>query len=401
MKRSRVALMICGVLVASTFASIAGSAPASAAVRNLMYDCMSSAPITLNVNAGDTLSFNTNCGAGSIVINDLSVVTTSNANFNPNPTIQVSGSLIAGTYANAFELFAASHTVYTLVIVGTGLAAPTISSISPTSGPLNTYTQITINGSGFVAGVGVKVGGSDCPNVSYYSDAMISCSSPWGVPAGPADVVVTNPDSQSATLTGAFTYYVPISTPTITSVNPPSGIFGAGTVITITGTGFVSGATVKIGQVTCSLSSVTSATSISCNSPLIGVGVKDVTVTNTDTGTVTAPSAFTVLPASSSPTITSISPNRGSTKGGTRVTITGTGFNNAATVTIGGSSATVISRNGSTSILVRTPSHARGSASVVVTNPDTGSATYNSFTYIKDEESREGRNNEGGSRERS
>ncbi len=400
MKRSRVALMICSVLMASTFSSIVGSAPASAVTQSASFNCVLGGSITLNVNAGDILNFNPSCGGAGIQVNDTNAIPSSSGAFTSTITVNVSGSLTPGTYSNAFQLFSATTTYYTLV-VGPGFAAPTISSISPTSGPLNTYTQITINGSGFVAGVGVKVGGSDCPNVSYYSDAMISCSSPWGVPAGPADVVVTNPDSQSATLTGAFTYYVPISTPTITSVNPPSGIFGAGTVITITGTGFVSGATVKIGQVTCSLSSVTSATSISCNSPLIGVGVKDVTVTNTDTGTVTAPSAFTVLPASSSPTITSISPNRGSTKGGTRVTITGTGFNNAATVTIGGSSATVISRNGSTSILVRTPSHARGSASVVVTNPDTGSATYNSFTYIKDEESREGRNNEGGSRERS
>ena len=385
--------MICGVLLASTFTSIAGSAPASAAVRNLMYDCLSSAAITLNVNAGDTLSFNTNCGAGSIVINDSSVVTTSNANFNSNPTIQVSGSLAAGTYANAFELFAATPTVYTLVVVGTGLAAPTISSVSPTTALRNTYAAITINGSGFVLGATVLIGGSACQNVTFYSDAKIICNSPMGIPVGPADVVFTNPDLQSATLSSGVTYYDPISTPIITLVYPPTGTFGGGTPITITGTGFAANAGVKIGGVTCLNPSVTPTTSITCNAPLLGAGIKDVTVLNLDGGTVTAPGAFTVLPAISSPTITSISPNKGSTKGGTRVTITGTGFNNAATVTIGGSSATVISRNGSTGITVRTPAHAKGAVSVVLTNPDTGSVTYNSFTYIKDEESREGRNN--------
>jgi len=85
-------------------------------------------------------------------------------------------------------------------------------------------------------------------------------------------------------------------------------------------------------------------------------------------------------------TITSLSPIRGSIKGGDEVTITGTGFNNAASVTVGGVAARVMRRTGSTKITIRTPAHAKGAVSIVVTNPDNGFATYNSFTYVVGDE---------------
>ena len=68
------------------------------------------------------------------------------------------------------------------------------------------------------------------------------------------------------------------------------------------------------------------------------------------------------------PTVTAISPTSGSTAGGTKVTITGTGFTGATAVTIGGVPATftVISAS---SITTTTPPHAAGVASVQVSTP--------------------------------
>lgn len=107
------------------------------------------------------------------------------------------------------------------------------------------------------------------------------------------------------------------------------------------------------------------------------------------TGTIvqwTSASNFCALMAEldiSAPTVTSVSANSGSTAGGTNVTITGTGFFGAATVTFGGSSATNVVVVSNTSITCTTPAHAAGAVNVVVTNPDTQTGTgTNAYTYV-------------------
>ncbi|HJX28911.1 MAG TPA: M12 family metallo-peptidase [Thermoanaerobaculia bacterium] len=68
------------------------------------------------------------------------------------------------------------------------------------------------------------------------------------------------------------------------------------------------------------------------------------------------------------PTVSTVSPASGTTAGGTAVTITGTGFQSGATVTFGGTAASV-TFNSSTRLTVTTPARASGSVAVVVTNP--------------------------------
>lgn len=87
-------------------------------------------------------------------------------------------------------------------------------------------------------------------------------------------------------------------------------------------------------------------------------------------------------PLAAAPTVTGISPNVGSTSGGTPVTITGTGFQNVATATIGGVNATNVTTVNSTTITATTGAHAAGTVNVVVQNPDnqTGTLT-NGYVY--------------------
>ncbi len=86
--------------------------------------------------------------------------------------------------------------------------------------------------------------------------------------------------------------------------------------------------------------------------------------------------------SNSAPTVTGISPNSGSTSGGTSVTITGTGFLTGATVTLGGTPATSVTVVSSTSITATTPAHTAGTVDVVVTNTDSQNGTLtNGFTY--------------------
>ena len=67
-------------------------------------------------------------------------------------------------------------------------------------------------------------------------------------------------------------------------------------------------------------------------------------------------------------------PRSGSPAGGTSFTVTGTNFVAGATVSIGGTAATV-TKVTATSITGKTRQHATGTADVVVTNPDTKKAT--------------------------
>ncbi len=85
----------------------------------------------------------------------------------------------------------------------------------------------------------------------------------------------------------------------------------------------------------------------------------------------------------------SISPRSGSTRGGTLVTIVGTGFTPRTTVcfgyvpaTVGYERATQVVIQSPTVIQAITPPHPSGTVDLVVSNPDGSSATLtNAFTY--------------------
>lgn len=82
--------------------------------------------------------------------------------------------------------------------------------------------------------------------------------------------------------------------------------------------------------------------------------------------------------------VTSVSPTSGPTTGGTKLTITGTGFQSGAKVTLGGSAASNVIVAGSTSITATAPPHAAGTVNLTVTNPNGQSATsVNAYTYRK------------------
>ena len=83
-----------------------------------------------------------------------------------------------------------------------------------------------------------------------------------------------------------------------------------------------------------------------------------------------------------SPKVSAISPNNGTASGGASVTITGTGFQSGAAVTIGGTAATSVTVVSSTSITAKTPAHAAGAADVAVKNTDNQSgALSGGYTY--------------------
>jgi hypothetical protein len=109
-----------------------------------------------------------------------------------------------------------------------------------------------------------------------------------------------------------------------------------------------------------------------------GVNVFD----NEVVATVTLASAACETPAVVAVTATAITPNVGPTTGGQTVTITGSGFTSATTVTIGGAPATgiVVNADG-TSLTAVTPTGTEGATSAVIANP--GSSATLAYEYVE------------------
>jgi hypothetical protein len=70
------------------------------------------------------------------------------------------------------------------------------------------------------------------------------------------------------------------------------------------------------------------------------------------------------------PTLGTVAPAGGPIIGSTPITLTGTGFRNGATVTVGGIAATKVAVVSATQITAVTPAHAAGAVTVVVANSD-------------------------------
>jgi len=173
----------------------------------------------------------------------------------------------------------------------------------------------------------VTFGGVPATNVQYINSSQLTATVP-AHSAGQVNVVVTNYDGQSATLTNGFEYIPP---PTITGVIPSNGSTVGGDAVTITGTGFRNGATVKFGQNESAGVTVVNSTTITAATPANFAGIVDITVTNADAQKATKTDAFTYLDPP--PQATTITPNGGAVAGGTNVTITGTGFIPPNTIT--------------------------------------------------------------------
>jgi len=123
----------------------------------------------------------------------------------------------------------------------------------------------------------------------------------------------------------------------VAGVSPVAGPVTGGTLITVTGTGFVPGATVTLGGRPAREVTVVDAHTITALTPRGREGTVDLTVTNPDATTATLTGAFTYL---AEPRIKRVTPQEGPAEGGTAVTITGSGYTPDAVVLFGDTPAT-------------------------------------------------------------
>ena len=256
----------------------------------------------------------------------------------------------------------------------TYVGAPTLASISPSSGTTAGGTQVTITGTNFVAGMSVTFDGVPATAMTVSSPTSLVATTPAHAAGGVA--VRVQSAAGSMTTSPGFTYVVVPVAPTVTAVAPSSGSSDGGTAVVVTGTGFVNGATtVAIGGSPATSVVVTGTTSLTAVTPAHAAGQVSVSAT-TAHGTGSLVGAFTYVSASAQPTVSDVSPSAGPAGGGTRITISGSNFITGHTaVTVGGVPATDVVVNSPVSVSATTPAGPDGSYTNVVVTTTGGSAS--------------------------
>ena len=296
------------------------------------------------------------------------------------------------------------------IIPPTPSTAPTITSVTPNTGPPAGGTVVTITGTNFRAPVRVLVNAGPAGTKEAFVNqatvtptqitAVIPAINLVSTQTQAADITVIvdagNPTEARVTKTGAFTYVTTNLTPVIRTISPTSGPIDGNTRVTIIGDAFEQPVQVFFGSAQAQVISVgfnqilvvsPTARDTAPNGSGTITGPVDVKVINVNSGkSVTSPVPFRYTPKMQ---ITTVAPLVGSALGGTDVTIDGTGFNEPASVFIGGVLAQVLKVTG-TEILARTGRLASpcttSTGPITVTNTDNGdtatAATIYSFTYV-------------------
>ncbi|MCG8604915.1 tandem-95 repeat protein, partial [bacterium] len=210
---------------------------------------------------------------------------------------------------------AVSSVAFTLVEL------PSITSLSPTSGPVN--TEVTISGTNFVELFSVEFNGTPAVSFDVDSENQLRTIVPVGATSGRLSVRNT---AGTAVSTEDFELK---AAPSVTFFTPAGGL--SSTEVTITGSHFSDVSDVTFGGVSAEFN-IDSDTQLRATVPN-GAISGPISLTNS-LGTTASENSFVVTGL---PTVTSFSPLTGTV--GTEVTITGSAFSNVSSVSFSGSFA--------------------------------------------------------------
>jgi hypothetical protein len=211
--------------------------------------------VTFNVVANNTPTITSLSPPSATAGSGAFTLTVNGANYVSGSVVKVGGSARTTTFAGPGQLTAAitasdvastgtlSITVANPSPGSTSSAAslpvnnppPVITSITPLSGLLTGGTSTVITGTGFLAGATVSFGGTAATSVTVSSGTSIAAKTPAHA-VGAVNVVVTNTDSQSSTLTNGFTFAA-CPSPTVNPSTIAAGTAGAAYTQQFTSTG--------------------------------------------------------------------------------------------------------------------------------------------------------------------
>lgn len=254
---------------------------------------------------------------------------------------------------------------------------PAITKLDPNRVALASTPTITVTGSNFVSGAQVQVG-TRLLTTTFVSDTELSFSLPGNFQVGTYNVRVFNPDNQTSNVVQLTVFKGPA--PTLTALQPSTGVAGSVITLTLTGTNFVNGSNVIVQggqQPTTFLSATSLQTTLSLSS--LAPGDYDVWVENPDKQTsqklkfkVTAPTG---------PQLKQLLPNTGQTGTSINLIVDGAGLANGATIQFNGKTikATFLSTSTLGAVFDLTGINA-GTYPVTVTNPNGAKSNIVYFT---------------------
>lgn len=155
----------------------------------------------LNLGTGNNIQLLDTSGA--VVANFTFIVTVNNTLITANVPAVAPGLY----WIRATDIFSGGSFVFqgANALTITAVPAPTVSNVSPNTGPVEGGTAVTITGTGFASGATLTIGGVPATGVTFVNSTTLTVVSPAGT-LGAASVVVTNPDAQFGTLVGGYTY---------------------------------------------------------------------------------------------------------------------------------------------------------------------------------------------------
>jgi hypothetical protein len=203
------------------------------------------------------------------------------ASFSVASGTQITATVPSGATTGPISVASSAGTATSSSSFTVTVGAPSISSFSPTSGPVG--TSVTINGSGFTGATSVKFNGTTA-SFSVNSATRITATVPAGATTGTISVTTaggtaTSPSAFSVTNGLRITTFSPLGGP-------------VGTVVTINGSGFTGATAVAFGGVAATSFIVASDSQITATVPS-GARSGPISVT-TPGGTATSSSSFRV-----------------------------------------------------------------------------------------------------------
>jgi hypothetical protein len=303
------------------------------------------------------------------VISDTAITALAPANAAGSADIRVT------TYSGTSAVVAADRFTYVAPPV------PAVTSLSTSSSSTAGGTALTITGSGFTNATAVYFGTRWVSSFTVNSDTLITLLTSAHA-AGTWDVTVSTPGGTSALVAADRFTYNAAPAPAITSISPATGNTGGGTIVTLNGSNFTGAVSVAFGMTAALSFTVRSDSQIVAIAPPCAAGVVDVRV-STYSG-ISAPVAadrytYTAAPV---PAVTGITPASGTTAGGTIVTISGSGFTGATSVSFGSAAASFRVLSDSTIVATSVPQAAGQVHITVKTYSGTSSSgAADLFTY--------------------
>ncbi|MFD8546855.1 IPT/TIG domain-containing protein [Streptomyces sp. NPDC059649] len=258
-------------------------------------------------------------------------------------------------------------------VLFTYTSVPSLSSLSPPSGPASGGNTVTLNGTNLSGAVAVFFGSSPA-TILTNTATQITVVAPAGPPSSVGVTVIT-----AGGISNALSYtYVAATTPVLSSLSPTSGPTSGGNTVTLNGTNLSGATSVKFGTNPATILTNT-GTQITVSAPAGPPSPVNVTVT-TPSGT-SNPLPYFYIAA---PTVNDLSTHLGPATGGNTVTVFGSNLTLTSAVNFGGNPATGINVVSDNQLTVTAPAGS-GTVAVTVTTPGGTSTTATGnpyYTYL-------------------